>query len=328
MNHKISCDMIQDLLPLYMDGLTRETTAREIEEHMKQCGGCRESCEKMKAALEMEIGQQKQETDREIQYLKALKARTRRKVVAAVFAAFLAAAAGIGAKLFILGSPSEAYMCTYLDADERQIRVGGTFFGSAAVYSRHKLVSQPDGTQKLVIYSCLASAWNRNGAFNLTLDMEDISRQAEIGGAVVKKDGTVISKMANDLYKARNPYIGDMPANGRLAGILRMGEQLGGFTSELQTAAEPYGWTLIHEDSVRNSAVFEAQMKDYACVLLALTDNLGEMEWVYTVETEKGPVERRTAFSAQEATEYLGAPVKSFGESPEKVQQLLDLLDL
>ena len=109
---------------------------------------------------------------------------------------------------------------------------------------------------------------------------------------------------------------------------MRIGEELGGFKSELQTAAEPYGWILKHEDSVRNSAVFESRMKDYGCVLLALIDNLGEIAWVYTVETEDGAIERQTVLTALEASEYLEAPVKSFGESPEKVQELLDRIGL
>ena len=37
MNHKIPCDMIQDLLPLYIDGLTSETTTLEIKEHLETC---------------------------------------------------------------------------------------------------------------------------------------------------------------------------------------------------------------------------------------------------------------------------------------------------
>lgn len=328
MSHEISCEMIQDLLPLYLDDLTREATAREIEEHLNTCDSCRGSYEKMKAALEIRQGEQQREAAREIQYLKGLKRRTVGTIIGAVAAALLVTGAGIWMKLFLIGSPSDAYFCMYLNSDENQIYAGGAFGDSASVYVRHKLVKQPDGTQKLVVYKCLASGWNRNGVFNITLNMEDVEQQVEINGAIVKKDGTVITKTANELYRARNPYIGDVSANGRLAGILRMGEQLGGFKSRLQTTQEPYGWTLIHEDSVRNSAAFESRMRDYACVLLALTDNLGEMTWIYTVETVEGAVERATVWTEEEASEYLGAPVKSFRESPEKVQELLDLLEL
>ena len=48
MKDKIPCDIIQDLLPLYADGLTRENTGKEIEEHLKECALCRESYDRMK----------------------------------------------------------------------------------------------------------------------------------------------------------------------------------------------------------------------------------------------------------------------------------------
>ena len=51
MNDRIPCDMIQDLLPLYVDGLTHETTTHEIERHLQQCSRCRESHEQMKGSL-------------------------------------------------------------------------------------------------------------------------------------------------------------------------------------------------------------------------------------------------------------------------------------
>lgn len=328
MNEKIACEMIQDLLPLYVDHLTHEVTSREIERHLKQCQTCRESYERMKIGLEKEEEQRQTGVKEEVDYLKSLKKRNVKHVITGICTAVFMILAVAGAKIFIIGSPSDSYFITYLNVDEDQIYVGGSFFGSGSVYAGHKLVMQPDGSQKLVVYTCLASAWNRNGVFNLILDREDIKGQVEINGDTVTKEGLIISKLANELYKAKNPYIGDASADGRLTQVLGVAQHMGDFTNELQTTSEPYGWTLKYEDSVRNSTVFEARMKDYACVFLALTDNLGEVAWSYTVETEAGPVERQTALTAREATEYLGQPVKGFGESAQKVQELLELLNL
>ena len=35
MNHRIPCEIIQDLMPMYADGLTSETTDREIRSHLR-----------------------------------------------------------------------------------------------------------------------------------------------------------------------------------------------------------------------------------------------------------------------------------------------------
>lgn len=328
MKHKIPCYMIRDLLPLYTDGLTCDSTVQDVEEHLESCPQCRESYKRMKADFGRSLDEGRQEARREINYLKAVRSRNLRNTVCAAAAAVLVLLAGIGVKLFVIGFPSDSYVTTYVNVDEEQIHVGGIFAGSGEVYGRHKVVRQNDGTQKLVVYSCLASGWNRKGVFNLTLDRTEVETQIDIGGTVVKQDGSIISRLAGRLYEARNPYIGDMPANGRLAGILGIGEEMGGFTSELQTSKEPYGWTLKRQDSVGSSVVFEARMKDYGCVLLALIDNLGEISWTYTVETENGAVQQQTTLTTKEASQYLEGPVKAFGESPEKVQELLDRLDI
>ncbi len=54
-------------------------------------------------------------------------------------------------------------------------------------------------------------------------------------------------------------------------------------------------------------------MKAYACVLIALTDNLGQVSWNYTVELEQGPVLRHGTITEEECGEMVGAPVKTFG---------------
>ena len=38
---KIPCEIIQDLLPSYIDELTSDVTNREVEAHMEECEQCR-----------------------------------------------------------------------------------------------------------------------------------------------------------------------------------------------------------------------------------------------------------------------------------------------
>lgn len=331
MNHKISCEIIQDLMPMYVDELTSEVTNDEIREHLKECGSCRGLYERMKKEVEgenAEAGKVAGRKEKEIDYLKKVRKANRRNIVIGAAAVFLITILAVFAKLFVIGRPSDSYVVTYVDLYDSQIRVGGVFYDSASVYRGHKVVSRDDGTQELVVYTCLPSFWNREGAFNLDLDLPPEGSSMHIGEMTVKSDGAIISSLANNLYKARNPYIGDASADGKLAGTLGISKELGVFKNELQTSREPYGWTMKFEDSVSNSAVFEEKMKAYACVLTALTDNLGQVSWIYTVELESGPVERRGSMTEEACSRYVGAPVKSFGESPEGVQRLLDLLGI
>ena len=224
MNHRISCEIIQDLMPMYADGLTSETTNREIQVHLEECDTCREMFERMKA--DMVGASQTAGKPSEIDYLKKVRRRNVRNVVLGASGVFLVMAAVLFMKLFVIGYPTESYMVTYTDVNGEQVNVGGIMIDSAAVYRGYKLV-QEDGAEKLVIYSCLPSFWNRSGTFNLELGLPGGGKDLDIQGITIKSSGIVVSSLANELYRARNPYIGDASADGRLSGTLGISRELG-----------------------------------------------------------------------------------------------------
>ena len=43
------CDLIRDLLPLYVDGAASKESARAVEEHVATCYECRQALEDMRA---------------------------------------------------------------------------------------------------------------------------------------------------------------------------------------------------------------------------------------------------------------------------------------
>lgn len=73
----MKCNIVRDLLPLYFDGLCSEETCRQLEEHMEQCGDCRQ----LKQSLEpdKEWGGREPECDTAIEPLKKIKNKMRRK---------------------------------------------------------------------------------------------------------------------------------------------------------------------------------------------------------------------------------------------------------
>lgn len=48
----MKCEIIQDLLPSYVDGLTCEVSNQEIEKHMVECAECRNCYEAMKSSVD------------------------------------------------------------------------------------------------------------------------------------------------------------------------------------------------------------------------------------------------------------------------------------
>lgn len=325
---KIPCEMIQDILPLYVDKLTSEVTNTEVENHLADCKSCRESKERLDTELTATQEKRKETGAQEIDYLKKVRRAGSKKTAAGILGAVLLILVVCAAKMFIIGSPQKEYAVLYTNVYEDRVEIAGMCYDSSRVYRDYRLKELEDGTTELIIYTTLPSVFNRSGSFNIVLDFDEIGSAVNAGGVTVKVDGTVIGSMANALFAAKNPYVGDMSANGRLVQALGLTNALGGATNELQTGEEPYGWTFHFVESARNSVTFDERMRKYACVLIALTDNLSEVRWTYTVELAEEGVLRESGITAQECSEIVGADIKSFSESPEKVQELLDILGL
>ena len=101
MNHSLSCEIIKDLLPSYIEGLTSEVTNQEIEKHMANCEECTIVYNQMKLPIETPL-----ETE-PLDYLKKVKQRTNKKiitVVAVIVAFFLVL---VGSRVYLVGANSQ-----------------------------------------------------------------------------------------------------------------------------------------------------------------------------------------------------------------------------
>ena len=56
---KKECEMINDLLPLYIDGVCSEESKKLVEEHMKTCDSCRKTVTKSAVICWAEVIQNK-----------------------------------------------------------------------------------------------------------------------------------------------------------------------------------------------------------------------------------------------------------------------------
>lgn len=90
----MKCDVIKDLLPSYMDGLTSETSNAIIEEHLKECEECRKYLEAMQKEMVSEryVKRSKEEVKEDIKPFQKLKRETRIKVITAFFTALFVVA--------------------------------------------------------------------------------------------------------------------------------------------------------------------------------------------------------------------------------------------
>lgn len=101
--NNIDCNIIRDLLPTYIDGLTSEESNQMIEEHLNSC----EECRQLADALGSDVKFSGERANHEIDYLKKVRSKLTNLMIITigvcvlVFTALLA----IGIKTYIIGSP-------------------------------------------------------------------------------------------------------------------------------------------------------------------------------------------------------------------------------
>jgi hypothetical protein len=94
MEQKIPCEIIKDLLPLYVDGLTSEYSSKEIDNHLQECRDCKERFDD----LQTNLGSDNQNnSEKEIDYLKKINRNQKRNIILGSVISFL-----IGASIPIL----------------------------------------------------------------------------------------------------------------------------------------------------------------------------------------------------------------------------------
>lgn len=91
------CNIIRDILPLYIDEIVSEDTVSFVEEHLEKCAACRAELENMKAPNALEItASDTQATDEKPLKAFAKKQNRKKRIVISAFTAVLLLAVLLG----------------------------------------------------------------------------------------------------------------------------------------------------------------------------------------------------------------------------------------
>ena len=346
---ELPCAIVEDLLPAYLEGLTSAETNQAVEAHLASCPACAAK----RAAMGAEEGpspEEAAETAREVDYLKAVRRRSRRRVAAAILCTVLVLLLGFAAKIFVIGTPlNPGGVAVDTQEEGGALQVGISSLGSGNAF-RDWTVDNQDGVVSITARSVLVSPLFRDGGGTVEVPMEGVTEiwLGQAGeGRLVWQEGTEISPDAWALYQAQTPYVGDNSAVGRvLAEVDHWCGPIGyDYTISLQTSSEPYGLT-IHFDDVTAHILgagksIDDRMYAVAPALLALIGNLGQVQWTYaapdgTAVTRSVTLEEVDAALPDWIAAYdldAGADwtapesVKDYAASPAALQRLLELAD-
>lgn len=317
---KLECDIVKDLLPLYIEDLTSPVTATAVESHLKECSDCQTLYEQLKEP------ETTKETEKEIDYLKKVRTHSRKKLVTAIVGLCLLILAGLSAKRLLIGSLNESCDLTVQTNDTYYV-ITGTIADDSVSYFRDHLKTNGSGME-LALYTGQYSLLHSSKEIGIAVKKSDVGEYLIVNGNKYYPDGRCITSLAQTLYTKKNPYIGNHIANGSIAIELRIGETIGAFTNSLQTKTEPYGWhfELTEPISSVKESFLNEKMASYSYALLALVDNAGYISWSYTLEDSNQTIEKK--ISVKDADAALHSSIKKYADSPESIQELLTLVNL
>ena len=103
MKNDLSCGVARDLMPLYAEGLAGEESREALERHTAQCPACAARLAAMTAPEEPVM----EEPEREVDYLKTIRRKTKGRMVLAVVCTLLVLAALWGLRVYVIGAPAD-----------------------------------------------------------------------------------------------------------------------------------------------------------------------------------------------------------------------------
>ncbi len=338
MKNDLTCAVVRDLLPSYVESLTAAETGQAVERHLRFCPDC---AEKHAAMVGPELAAKLEEERRELDYLKRVKRRSRFRILAAVVCTVLVIAGGFAAKIFLIGTPiqSQTYALRHYVDEENVLHLIIDCVNSAWAYHGWK-TEETDGVVEISGRSVTVSPVHKEGWGRLKVPLEGV-REVRLCGDVVYQDGVVIGSAAMQRCKARTPYVGDAPALGRVAEAVGLDGQNWNYITELQTGERPYRWTIKFQNHWGDTSAGKWMRYYYGPQMLALVDNLDEVGWTYTTATSSGKTFCEGVLTLEEADAHLAEllegsgldgrwkelkSVRDFAATPAGMQVLYDLL--
>ena len=320
--NKIPCEMIKDLLPLYIDSLTSEKTGELIDEHLKDCPDCSRSLKMMRSENEQEMLPD-EDDKKEIAFLKKTKLMQNIAFISSI-AAIVLCALFVILRFFIVGISYGGgyYMIEKLSVEGGIVSIRTSTADSAQVISRMKF-DEEDGILKLTANEVPVSIFCKGGKeFSYELKQPDKLKMIYIGDQIIWEDGSNISALTSAVYLTRHAYVGDMSANQRTAGALNVYTLLGEYDNQLETAAEPYGWIIRLKEAVPadREALLSNRMESVAYILIAAIGNLDHVSYEYTVDGDG----RTQTFDAAGATAFFGREIKDCNSSVRLLNELVE----
>ena len=326
--HNLPCEVVRDLLPSYIDGLTGGTTNALLEAHLDVCADCKAALDAMREPDGRAVAENDQ---KELDFLKKNKRRNRRIAIASILAALALLVGLLGVRLYVTGDKlggESVYARTEVEGEHVELTC-------ACMDSLHAVTNLRFKEENGVVTATARAVWpsflHRGDSRGEYTASEPI-REVRFNDRILWSGGKTISAMTSRLFNSAHDYVGDMSANRESADALGLTTRLGNFTNELDTENTPYVWRINLEQSVFSGDPegYVNELKHLGYALLAVIGNLDEVRFEYTFISEEDPDNQSISFqtdfvsvTADEASAWLGQDIKDCARDVSLLEDLL-----
>ena len=284
MKNALTCGVVRDLLPSYVEGLTSPESNTAVERHLSGCSDCAQ----LRTALAGAPEQAAPEDAKEVDYLKKVKRRGWRRVAAAVAVTVLVLTLGIAAKLFLIGEPAnwdywENLNWTAHTNVPGQLDLHFYSEWSDIAYS-HWMVENKNGIVRVSARQILPSFLHDVSDHWEHISLDGV-REVWVADQLIWQGGVEISPQIDRIYQAQTLYVGNAPAVGQVLSAGRF-DWIGDYTIELQTSTQPYRLTLNFSAPHTPGGIrlSETGLYQDMAAVLAIIGNLDEIECAFRDE--------------------------------------------
>lgn len=329
MKNNLTCEIVEDLMPSYIDGLTSEVTNKAVRDHLSHCEKCKAKLENMKEPYsEDKIEQEKKEID----FLKKNRRKNIRTKLISLLAVVLVVAVAV---------------CTLPYLGDKRISDYGMLCNLEVQDNTFKLTMIPNDKDVVisdVVRACYGlneegveirgrkrSPFDNREDYTWEYTYESEVKTFKLGDRILWEDGEYISDITSEVFNHGHPYVGDVSANANLAYDLEIEKYVGDYTTKLHTIAEPYGWSMILNYELLPEQVEEkeALMRSYSYVLLALVDNVDSITFEYEIFNSDGDDEKcQLTTTRKQADEYFGDDIRKCNKDINELQKLMEMTGL
>lgn len=352
MKNNLTCEIVEDLMPSYIDGLTSDVTNKAVREHLSQCGKCNAKLDSMSEPYsEDKIEQEKKEID----FLKKNRRKNIRTKLISLLAIVLVVAVAVctlpyGEKrtfatdelLYNLEVEGNTFRLTMIPKDSNMIitDINKTVEGIGSNQSEFENVTTPgdkdvtainiDGKSHDLLEKGVEVIGRKRTLFENPTKVtweytyEDI-KTFKLWDTILWEDGEYISDITAELFwlkpfQAKNNILVDC------ADTMGLKNYIGAFEFIEKTKEDECQIYIINELLPQQTKEKEAFMKKYSYIFLGMKPDINSVTFEYEIFNSDGDDKKcQLTTTRKEADEYFGDEIKKCIDDINELQKLIEM---